>query len=39
MIKYKRNVYKNRHIYFIIKEEKVFDEYVGISEKVTNIIN
>ena len=38
MMKYKINFYKNRHIYFIIKEEKVFDKYMEILEKVNDII-
>ena len=38
MIKYKRNFYENRHIYFLIKEEKVFIKYMEILEEVSNII-
>ena len=38
MIKYKINFYKNRRIYFIIKEEKVYDKFVESLVKVRNII-
>ena len=38
MIKYKRNCYTNRRIYFIIKEEKVFDKFIEVLEKVSNIV-
>ena len=38
MIIYIRNFHENRHIYFLIKEEKVFIKYMEISERVSNII-
>ena len=38
MIIYNRNFHENRHIYFLIKEEKVFLKYMEILEKVSNII-
>ena len=38
MIIYKRNFDKNRHIYFLIKEEKVFIKYMKTLEKVSKII-
>ena len=38
MIIYKRNIDKNRCIYFLIKEVKVFIKYMEILEKVSNII-
>ena len=38
MIIYKRSFDENKHIYFLIKEEKVFIKYMEILEKVNNII-
>ena len=38
MIIHKRNFDRNKHIYFLIKEEKVFIEYTESLEKVSNII-
>ena len=38
MVIYKRNFDENRHIYFLIKEEKVFIKYMEILEKVRKII-
>ena len=38
MIIYKINFYENWHIYFFIKEEKVFIRYIDILQKVSNII-
>ena len=38
MIIYKRNFDENRRIYFLIKEQKVFNKYMEILEKVRNII-
>ena len=38
MIIYKRNFDENRHIYFFIKQEKVFIKYVEIFEKIRKII-
>ena len=35
---YNRNIDENRHIYFLIKEEKVFIKYMEILEKVSYII-
>ena len=35
---YKRRFDETRHIYFFIKEEKVFIKYMEILEKVRNII-
>ena len=37
MIKYKWTFDENRHIYFLMKEEKVFIKYMEILEKVKNI--
>ena len=37
-IVYKRRFDETRHIYFFIKEEKVFIKYMKILEKVRNII-
>ena len=38
MIIYKRNFDENGRIYFLIKEQKVFNKYMEILEKVRNII-
>ena len=38
MIIYKRNFDENRHIYFLIKKEKVFIKYMEFLERVSNII-
>ena len=38
MITYKRNFDENRHIYFLIKKEKLVIKYMEILEKVSNII-
>ena len=38
MVIYKRNLDKNRRIYFLIQEEKIFTKYKKILEKVRNII-
>ena len=38
IIIYKINFDENWHIYFLIKEEKVFIKYMDILEKVSNII-
>ena len=38
IIIYERNIDENRHIYFLIKEEKVFIKYMDILEKVSNVI-
>ena len=38
MIIYKRNFDENRHIYFFIKQEKVFIKYLEIFEKIRKII-
>ena len=38
MIKYKLNFDENRHIYFLLKEEKLFIKYMEILETVRNII-
>ena len=39
VIMYKRSFDENRHIYFLIKQEKVFIKYMKILEKISNIIN
>ena len=38
MIICKRNFDENRHIYFLIKKEKLFIKYMDILEQVRNII-
>ena len=38
MSAYKRYSDKIECIYFMIKDEKIFDKYMPISEKVSNII-
>ena len=38
MVIYKRNFDENGHIYFLMKEEKVFIKYMEILEKLCNII-
>ena len=35
---YKRNSYKTRSMYFLIKDEKCLQKYNEICEKVSNII-
>ena len=35
---YKRYSNKTKYMYFIMKDEKCFDEYMTIWEKVSNII-
>ena len=35
---YKRNFDKTKCMYFLIKDEKCFDKYIEIWEKVSNII-
>ena len=37
--KCKRYFDKTKYTYFIIEEEKVFDKYMEILEKVSNIVN
>ena len=36
--KYKRYFDKTKYTYFMIEKEKVFDEYMEILEKVSNIV-
>ena len=35
---YKRDFDKTKCMYFLIKDEKIFDKYYEIREKVSNII-
>ena len=35
---YKRNFDKTKCMYFLIKDEKCFDKYIEIWEKISNII-
>ena len=38
MSAYRRDLDETECIYFMVKEEKVFDKYIEIWEKISNII-